>query len=227
MKAQLSSYFTNLSGLLSGAVVQNNPNGLIVRSHKPITNAFNTAQNSRRVNFSKVANTWSGLSSGTKSSWRTAALLYTFKNRYGLSFTPTAQQLYTWCQMNRLSIGQSIGSTIPSSQNNNIPTLTANNVIIASSSWQFIDVINKATGWYYVLFLSKSLPQSAYQKQPLCSYFTFGNSPTDYNINAYSLLNSLRPDLLVSGSAFYSQIFLQEITTGQRTVSTNAFWTVS
>jgi len=92
---------SEIRGSIAGSTFSRTHAGAVIRNRIKPTNPNTQAQADIRYLFSYIAATFADLSESERKLWREFAEALTFwKNRLGESYTPTARQVYQYCQTN-------------------------------------------------------------------------------------------------------------------------------
>jgi hypothetical protein len=91
---QYGSLITSMRGKVGGHVFQTNRKGDFIRTSVKPRAVYNSKTNGYRNNISAIGALWQGLSPSERAAWAASALTYTFTNRYGVTYTPSAYELF-------------------------------------------------------------------------------------------------------------------------------------
>jgi hypothetical protein len=92
---------SEIRGSIAGSTFSRTHAGAVIRNRIKPTNPNTQPQADIRYLFSYVAASYADLSEAERKQWREFAEALTFwKNRLGESYTPTARQVYQYCQTN-------------------------------------------------------------------------------------------------------------------------------
>jgi len=104
---------SEIRGSIAGSTFSRTHAGAVIRNRIKPTNPNTQLQADIRYLFSYVAARFADLSEGQKRQWREFAEALTFwKNRLGESYTPTARQVYQYCQTNLILAKSSLLPTV-------------------------------------------------------------------------------------------------------------------
>ena len=114
MIVKFGSIVTAGKGKVGGHVFQSGRTSSVMKKKQSGKLNSSVNQTKRRVWFTAVTQAWRDLTSGQREAWNNNAKDFRFKNAFGEYYTPTGQQLYTSCNINRRMCGQSSISAAPS-----------------------------------------------------------------------------------------------------------------
>ncbi len=107
MKQKFGSIIVDGSGKLGGTDIMHNGSSSVMRSRSLPRNRNSSSQHSQRGIFRSIQSSWRNLTQDQRNTWISAAKTRVFHSPKGGEFHYSGLQLYSHCNMNLLSVGQS------------------------------------------------------------------------------------------------------------------------
>lgn len=127
MKVKFGSIITDGVNKIGGHVIQSNAYGRFQRTLVTPYNPQTASQSLVRTNFLAVKQEWSLLNDTQRAAWIAAVGEFPRQNQFGDTYYPTGSNLFTWLNVNRVTLGLAVLSTPPTAAiPNNALTLTLN-----------------------------------------------------------------------------------------------------
>lgn len=124
-RVQYGSIVTELKGKISGQVFQGGNVGFVLRN-KGYTPGISSSQR-QTANRGMIAQTtaWKLLTDEQRATWNSGAANWPFTDKFGNSYTGSGFQVFTAFNSNRVSLGLSVITSMPSSASPNNPGAVA------------------------------------------------------------------------------------------------------
>jgi len=111
---RLSGMFSDIKGKLNGSYFQSQKGGISMKTISPRRSGATASQKALQQSQSRlgfIARQWTSLLPAKVLLWQTFASGFTRINKNGQTYTPTAYQMFNECNLNRLSIEETIIDT--------------------------------------------------------------------------------------------------------------------
>lgn len=155
---QYGSIITEMRGSIGGIIFQKSGTQLTARLKNPCRSQFKNSLNAvsssiLKNRLAQVASSWRNLTPTEQAAYATAAPSFPFYNRYGVSYTPSAFQLFCWQNVNRLELGASLLTTAPSPETQ--PDFSGLSLTVdAVSNFTLAWTTEAAASWYISAFFT-------------------------------------------------------------------------
>lgn len=155
---QYSGIVTSIRGSVHGTTFQGGLAAPIVRGKTRFKSNFirtllTSSNNTYSSNMQLVAQSWASIGTTARAAYASAAPSFPFFNKFGITYTPSAFQLYCWQNLNLLTCSLAMQSTPPSVVT--FPSLAGASLVVSpTAQYEILGFAAFASDFQFQFFVS-------------------------------------------------------------------------